>query len=1071
MLSKIDHDIPLRIFFTSRPSRDLENLFSPLPVVVEQITVEDSLQDIRKYVQIYSKALPVDDDKTRQTLIEKIVEKSAGCFLWTSLVMYQLQDVYSLEETQSVLEEVPQEMEPLYTHNLEMMSKNVRAKRLAKSVLTWTVCATRALTLDELKEAIKFDINDIMSRDLERSIPSLCGQFVYVNKHHQVQIVHDTARAFLTGQDLESEFQIQTSSGHLRLALACLKYLNSEEMRFSRRHRSVVTKARESVRSAIADYACMSFSEHIARATSSSDVLFTELTQFLRTNILSWVEYICRGQDLGPLIRTAKHFKAYALRRAKYIPMLEDDVNLWAIDLPRIITEFGVNLRNFPAAIHDLVAPLCPRNSIIHRRFSNSLNGIRLKGLSYLDWYDRISCIYYRGTTAKSIACRDKWFAVGLSNGMIHIYYSSSCAEALSFNHGESVRILQFGTFTQLLASAGLRSVKLWDTTTGSPLWNIALSVEPLRLAFNNDDTILVAATRSEEVLKWSTLDASLASQQTWANLDLDGDTHSFSRTPSAVEISMDHNLMAIMYRGMPISLWCLENNRHLGYCTRTSGKHENAEHAIVSAVFNPDPDIWLLAVAYWDGDVALFDTLYGAMRRSVKSDMQILTVSPNGKILAGGNSNGRMQLYSFETLQLLYCITPSGDSVTALTFTSDNLRFLDLRGSQANVWEPSVLVHKDIDDNMSEPSDAARVREDEFDRNPLIEPVAITTLVCCYGDKFAICGKNNGQINVYDLVSPENPPQLLYQHKGSFTEVSLLDWAESEQILASVDNSNRVLAMRVTTSKSYAWSVKDTLLNCQPESDEPIKQILISPDGTRLMVSTYETDFLWSLENKNLIVSKQTSIRKSWVWFKHPSNQAEVILLCGSTIQFYRWADLEEVSNQTEIGLPSDGNWTFNPEHLALAEHDGGLMLKLIHDRGKATPSSSRKGVEAQLFSINLSGLDLVHSSTQPIPCVPMFSKNNSVKFDILVGIVTTILGGHLLIFISESGWVCSIDVDRPAPHDTFQQHFFIPFAWISTRATLIVKITERRDVIFVQGDEIVIVENGLDKFEIVKV
>ena len=65
------------------------------------------------------------------------------------------------------------------------------------------------------------------------------------------------------------------------------------------------------------------------------------------------------------------------------------------------------------------------------------------------------------------------------------------------------------------------------------------------------------------------------------------------------------------------------------------------------------------------------------------------------------------MQLCDFETLQLPYDITLAGDSVAARIFTSDNLRFLDLRGSQANVWEPSVLVRKDIDDRYSEPSDA----------------------------------------------------------------------------------------------------------------------------------------------------------------------------------------------------------------------------------------------------------------------------------------------------------------------------------------------------------------------------
>ena len=190
MLSKIDGNVLLKMFITSRHSADLEKLLSPLPVINKQISLEDSQSDIRRYVDTYAEDLPAGDEDTRQALVQKIVEKSAWCFLWTVLVMRQLQDVYNLEETEKVLDEVPQEMEPLYNRNLLIMSSNERTKRLAKTVLTWAICATRPLTIGELKDAIKLDINYTVSRDLERSIASLCGQLVFVDKHSRVQIVH-----------------------------------------------------------------------------------------------------------------------------------------------------------------------------------------------------------------------------------------------------------------------------------------------------------------------------------------------------------------------------------------------------------------------------------------------------------------------------------------------------------------------------------------------------------------------------------------------------------------------------------------------------------------------------------------------------------------------------------------------------------------------------------------------------------------------------------------------------------------------------------------------------------------
>jgi hypothetical protein len=110
------------------------------------------------------------------------------------------------------------------------------------------------------------------------------------------------------------------------------------------------------------------------------------------------------------------------MRRAKSVPVPQDDINSMATGLPRIVTEFRGNRLSFPSTIQLLAAPLCPRNSMIYMFYCNTSHGIRLKGLSYLNWYDRISCIPYRDRTTKSIACQDQWFAVGLSNGMKYIY-------------------------------------------------------------------------------------------------------------------------------------------------------------------------------------------------------------------------------------------------------------------------------------------------------------------------------------------------------------------------------------------------------------------------------------------------------------------------------------------------------------------------------------------------------------------------------------------------------------------------------------------------------------------------
>ena len=1066
MLSKIDDGVLLKVFLTSRPSSNLERLLAPLAVVSEQITTENTQGDIRKYVEHHSEDLP---EETRESLVQRIVEKSSGCFLWTVLVMQQLQDVYSLEETEKVLEEIPQEMEPLYQRNLQIMSNNQRTKRLAMTILRWTVCAIRPLTIEELKEAIKLDINDTITRDLERSISSLCGQLIYVDRYSRVQIVHQTARAFLTQSDISPDFRIHTPTAHLQLGLVCLKYLSGDEMSFAKRRKSHITSSVEPLKNALANYACASFSEHVSRAASSSDSLQAQLILFLRTNILSWIEQVAEEHDLTLLVRTGKHLRSYLSRRAKHAPTLQDDIDLWATDLPRVAAAFGVNLLDTPSAIHVLVAPFCPRNSIVHALFndrSDALsNDLQVRGLSYSDWHDRISCLYYRDSNPKAIACRDHRFAVGLSNGMIYLYKTSTCEQISLIDHGESVRILQFGTLARVLASAGLRSVKLWDVTMGTCLLSLSTMTNPMALAFDDDDKLLIAATRSKEVVSWQTSDAATSSYYVWEDR-LPG------RTPTEVVISIEHKLMAIVYRALPIMLWSLETQQLLGSCSRLSDKHADTSHGIMSAVFNPNPELWSLAVAYWDGEISLYDTIRRNKKCSVVSDGQKLAASPDGRTLAAGDAAGKVQLYDFETLQILYHITLSGDSVAALTFSSDSLRFLDIRGPRANVWEPSALVRKDIDDRISERSESLQATFVESSATPDEDKPIINTMVSCKNGRIAICGRNNGVVDYQDLILPDNAPKEIYKHKGSFTEILLLAWVDTERILVSVDNASRFRVVRLVDDTKNGWSVQDQLLDGQLESEFPVDQVLLNPEGTRLLLSTSRDDTLWCLTTKKRMASSRREARQTWKWFTNSHKPAQINLFHDSVIRVYSWNDLEEILDPIDLNMDVVGRNDFALEDIFVDHESQSLIFKYKRDRTRSLLSMSVNCMDTYVAILPFFDVETPKhgQSIEPTLCFPVQRARNCPEIDAIIGSLAESDGSHSLLLLTESGWICSVTMDNlKGPQNTFKRHFFVPITWLGASTKLMVQVTERRDVIFVRGEEIAVVQNGLEHVDLV--
>jgi hypothetical protein len=63
--------------------------------------------------------------------------------------------------------------------------------------------------------------------------------------------------------------------------------------------------------------------------------------------------------------------------------------------------------------------------------------------------------------------------------------------------------------------------------------------------------------------------------------------------------------MLAILYRGRPIHLWSLEDDSLLGLCGRDVGS-KAVNISVQTALFNPNPDSGLLAVAYQDGELAV---------------------------------------------------------------------------------------------------------------------------------------------------------------------------------------------------------------------------------------------------------------------------------------------------------------------------------------------------------------------------------------------------------------------------------------------------------------------------------
>jgi len=1047
LLSRIECRYDLQILITSRgPWPDFERQFARLGRrgMTDTIPVEDTTHDIRLFFEQNMDQLPVEEEADKRNLVEKLVTKSAGCFLWARLVLQELQSVYSEEQVEEVIDELPMEMSLLYERILGEMSRSVRETRLAKTLLAWAVCAVRPLHTSELTNAIKIG-EGISVRSLEKSVQGLCGQLLHVDKTGYVQVMHMTTRTFLTDGSLGSEFAISKEEGNRRLALTCLNYLCGEEMR-SPRNRTIVSISR-GAKSPIAEYACMSFSEHLAMASSSDTSLFGALEKFLRSNVLTWIEYIAKSKkNLYHMTRTAKNLQRYLGRRAKHTPPLGEAyryVNQWATDLVRLAAKFGRNLLDNPDSIYYLVTPLCPRDSAIHQQFADSHSGLTIAGVGKSAWEDSISYIDFRQNRAMSVAAGDYSFAIGTKSGKIFLYWQGTCQERMSLNHGESAKVLRFDN-SHRLASAGAHMIRLWDLNSEMLVWSYNIKDYPVLLQFAPDDSFLLVATRSSHIITLACEDGSTLRDQSFPS----------RQAPLDVAISPDCKMVAFAYRGKAVLLWSLDNDSLLGACGGEAGSSAMISNSSpLRVIFNSNPAVELLVVTFQNGNMVLYETWSQRAVKAVQQDCHYMACSPDGRTLATGSSWGVLGIWDFETLTLLCQINTRETLGKALSFTACGTRIIELRDRKTKVWEPAVLIRKasEEDSSMSESVTlpALVVGEGEEDIVPI-------TATCVHPTRDVILvGKDDGSVNFYSGRSGELQSVAYSHQQDIFVKMIAVSAGD---VVVTEDASKTVIAYTLECEQDGQLRVNEKLMEFRLE--EPAQQLLLNEAGDRLLISTATADQLWVRSDNNgfeRMTVSESPPRAIWKWTSSMRVPGTLILVVDETIRRYSWETLDELATtgpprKIDIGTTVLTGTDLTLKALATDISGSNLVAEFAHKLG--SKATERLAVWRA---------DAIESQSEGASTEPTLLLSSAI--------IKHFLGTfeHSIVFLDHHLWVCSIDLSSLSStrgddvKELVKKHFFIPLEFLGGNEGNMGSLSRKGDVVFPKEGEVAVARDGL--------
>lgn len=1059
VLSRLEARIPIRVFMTSRPDSPeapVEQLLNAENVnrVEFRTGQEDSLRDIAAYVRSQPRLSRILDNDENDQIVSDILAKSQGNFLWASLIIGRLDELYSSEDVKAALRQVPSEMNGFYDRILDNISTTSNSEK-AKCILKWVVCAPEPLSAEELTEAVHLDIGHTLLAATTGDIFSeICGSLVTVDSANRVQLMHQTVREYLISS--ESNFYVNYRLAHEQLGNICLSLMNGRNglRRTSRRTKSAPGKSGHSL---LLNYSCLHFSYHLLHSHSTSATTFASLAEFIDAKTLIWIEHIARSQKLKPFLRTIGNIKPYLARQLERSPPFSKNyqkVQSWVDDLTHVISIFGQTLLDSPESIYAFIPPLCPSSTLVYRTFAQNCSQ-KIVAHSHKDWEERLACMNFQ-SYSKSIAVTDNHIATGHADGLIRIFSASTFEEVAVLKHGSPVRQLAFGNVSNVLASCSPKAVSLWSTKQDL-VWNVTVPGIASDVCFNADDTKLLITIKNDvkqAMLAFSTADGTQLDPIVIPgdSSSSDSESEQLSHTtkkfcPEVACVSFSLGLAAVTWRNSHLTIFLMDSDNNLDkFCRLEKDGYQDAARPpqIICVELNPALESDLVAVAYQDGEIAVFemDEWNPKQTNSYNLHTRTMASSPDGRTLAAGDTEGGIYLFVFETLQLLHRIDSLDESASSIVFASSSLRLYDVRGRSCNVWEPPVLVRKSsMDDNSSDPEEqtmpVVKCPRDHLSRS-LADTKTITVVEPAYDGRYFFCGREDGSITIYD----SRNGGVILELKLHSVQIRLLHFGAESSMLLSVDISRRCILtnLKKPSSANPRWSPGACVLDHRAPAS--ITQALIKPGGSAFLLSHKTGEELW---NGNEMLRSEISTESSW-WMCHPTDANLLLLVDGKEIRMYQWENMQKVTDGGFLAMECSEDFVWQ----TVANDWSSLTGFSVLCQALALPNSTGSA----FLTLDLDQANLQSSSI----AVSCSLRNMAAGVKSIIAVTKS-----AIIFLDRGGWICSLSTKGVPGAKHYTRHFFLPTFW-RTRGDFLMNIVGRNTIVIAHKDDVVVVHGFLD-------
>lgn len=334
-----------------------------------------------------------------------------------------------------------------------------------------------------------------------------------------------------------------------------------------------------------------------------------------------------------------------------------------------------------------------------------------------------------------------------------------------------------------------------------------------------------------------------------------------------------------------------------------------------------------------------------------------------------------------------------------------------------------------------------------------------ITCMISVKTLPLVFCGREDGSVDVYDIIGTEVKQQLLFVQTRDFP-IQHIHFENSSAILCSADVSGRVVARQLEklhSGKTTEWTVSEPLLD--QRSTTAIAQVLCSGEHSRVLISSEEYDTLWPIpQPEDGVFLAQWPGHQTRRWLPH-SNRPDCLLLVDvRQVKVYSWLRLTCIQTvKMETDDPRSSVVSVIPLRHAQLPH---YFATLGHNEG------TQGGPPSRVVHIwDCQALAQDSQTIDPVQSLGTVSESTELVIAAF---------GSRLVLCSSKFWVSSVELNPPSQnhssHEAYAeppdlvQHFFLPSDWISAVHKPIIDLGKSGEVFITKQGELAVIERGLE-------